>query len=206
VVNAPDREADLDMRFAYYRRLGARQRATYRRSDEYDAIELEDPRALRPVLAELEVALGAGDRAATQRAATTLCRGLCEQLGVEPVVLRVLARRPADADSELHGLYERSPDETALVRVWMRTAAHVRVVAYRTFVRTILHEMCHHFDFELLELEDSFHTEGFFQRESSLARQLLPPRKHSEASAAAEPAPAAGPPPSEQLSLFDRSR
>jgi hypothetical protein len=185
------------MRFAYYRRLGARQRATYRRSDEYGAIELEDARALRPVLAEIESALRRADRADTQRATAALCRGLCQQLGVDPVVLRVLARRPADATGELHGLYERSPGETAIVRVWMRTAAHVRVVAYRTFVRTVLHEMCHHFDFELLELEDSFHTEGFFARESSLARQLLGPGKQRRTSVS--PAPTKG---AEQLDLF----
>ena len=31
-------------------------------------------------------------------------------------------------------------------------------------------------DYDLLRLADSFHTEGFFRRESSLARQVLPPR------------------------------
>jgi hypothetical protein len=33
--------------------------------------------------------------------------------------------------------------------------------------------LCHHLDYELLRLPDSFHTEGFYQRESSLLRQLL---------------------------------
>ncbi|MEK7221411.1 MAG: hypothetical protein AAB253_09470 [candidate division NC10 bacterium] len=33
--------------------------------------------------------------------------------------------------------------------------------------------MCHHLDYELLDLADSFHTEGFYKRESSLLRQLL---------------------------------
>ena len=55
----------------------------------------------------------------------------------------------------------------------MRTAYHKRVVAFRTFLRTLLHEVCHHLDYELLKLEDSFHTEGFFKRESSLFKQLL---------------------------------
>jgi hypothetical protein len=56
----------------------------------------------------------------------------------------------------------------------MRTAAKRRTVAFRTFVRTLLHELCHHLDFELYNLPESFHTRGFFQRESSLTRQLLP--------------------------------
>jgi hypothetical protein len=56
----------------------------------------------------------------------------------------------------------------------MRTARHGRVVAFRTFLRTLLHELCHHLDLEVLGLGESFHTEGFFRRESSLFRQLVP--------------------------------
>ena len=48
-----------------------------------------------------------------------------------------------------------------------------QVVKFRTFLRTLLHELCHHLDYELLDLADSFHTEGFYKRESSLLRQLL---------------------------------
>jgi hypothetical protein len=61
-----------------------------------------------------------------------------------------------------------------VIRIWMRTAQHKRVVAFRTFVRTLVHELCHHLDYELLKLDDSFHTEGFFRRESSLFKQLVP--------------------------------
>jgi hypothetical protein len=56
----------------------------------------------------------------------------------------------------------------------MRTAKQQRVVAFRTFLRTLLHEMCHHIDYTLYGLAESFHTEGFFRRESSLVRQLTP--------------------------------
>jgi hypothetical protein len=34
--------------------------------------------------------------------------------------------------------------------------------------------MCHHIDYTLYGLAESFHTEGFFRRESSLVRQLTP--------------------------------
>jgi len=47
------------------------------------------------------------------------------------------------------------------------------VVKFRTFLRTLLHELGHHLDYEMLGLPDSFHTEGFYKRESSLLRQLL---------------------------------
>jgi hypothetical protein len=55
----------------------------------------------------------------------------------------------------------------------MRTVKHRRVVAFRSFLRTLLHELCHHLDYELYKLSDSFHTEGFYKRESSLFHQLV---------------------------------
>ena len=55
----------------------------------------------------------------------------------------------------------------------MRTAKRSDVVAFKTFLRTLLHELCHHLDYEYLELEDSFHTQGFFKRESSLFHQII---------------------------------
>lgn len=162
------------MRIAYYRKLSRSDRAVYRRSDEYGSIEVPDAALLRPIVARIAQSLERDDRAATARFANATSRRLCEQLGVTAPAIRVLARRPSDAHSELHGLYERHDDGRSVIRVWMRTAVGVRPVAFRTFVRTLLHELCHHFDFELLELPESFHTHGFFERESSLARQLLP--------------------------------
>jgi hypothetical protein len=60
----------------------------------------------------------------------------------------------------------------ALITVWMRTVARKRVVAFRTFVRTLLHELCHHLDYELYKFPETFHTEGFYKRESSLLIQV----------------------------------
>lgn len=194
------------MRFSYYRRLGRVDQATYRASDAVVSIALPDPAALVALLPAVEAGLLADDRGATSRATRRFCAALCEQLGVPPLVVRVLARRPTQAASELHGLYEREPDRMAILRVWMRTAAHLRPVAFRTFVRTVLHELCHHLDFELHGLRDTFHTEGFFRRESSLARALLGPsprRRRDEAApeaAALRRGRAARP---AQLGLFD---
>ena len=56
----------------------------------------------------------------------------------------------------------------------MRTAHRVQVVKFKTFLRTLLHELCHHLDYQKFRLKDSFHTEGFYRRESSLLRQLYP--------------------------------
>jgi hypothetical protein len=71
----------------------------------------------------------------------------------------------------------------------MRTARHRRVVAFRTFLRTLLHEMGHHVDYERLGLADSFHTEGFFKRESSLFRKLVPEAAAGRAQDSEDPLP-----------------
>jgi hypothetical protein len=54
----------------------------------------------------------------------------------------------------------------------MLTAKRGQIVAFKTFLRTLLHEICHHLDYALLRLRDSLHTQGFYQRESSLFREL----------------------------------
>lgn len=166
------------MRFPYYSRLGRKARAVYRRSDAIREVPLRcDASATRAALAEVEAGLEHDDRPRVQAATAALVRVLCDDLQVPRVVLRVLARRPSDATAELHGLYEREEGKRPILRVWMRTAAHERPVAFRTFVRVVMHELCHHLDYDKFALDDSMHTHGFFARESSLVAQLLgPPR------------------------------
>jgi hypothetical protein len=166
--------------FPYYSRLSRRDQAIYRQSDVRPRIDLPEPERLRPLAAEVAAALEADDRRAVQRAGTQLVGAIFAALGTSPVKLRVLAVRPSRSDHELHGLYEREDGKPALIRVWMRTASHGRVVRFRTFLRTLMHEVCHHLDYEWLGLADSFHTEGFFRRESSLMRQLVPGARDGE--------------------------
>lgn len=162
------------MPFAYYERLSPRDRAIYRRSDEINVIALSHPEALQPFVELLREALSREDRRLVAAAATRLADGLLMMLEAPPVRIEVLALRPTLRESELHGLYTNEPGRPPRIRVWMRTARHARVVAFRTFLRTLLHELGHHLDYTHLGLADSFHTEGFFKRESSLFRQLLP--------------------------------
>jgi len=52
-------------------------------------------------------------------------------------------------------------------------AARKDVVAFKTFLRTLIHELCHHLDYELYKMPETFHTEGFYKRESTLVSALL---------------------------------
>ena len=162
------------MPYDYYYRLSPRRRRTYRASDRVTSLDLGDPARAAPHVRALQRALAEGSPAATQDAAQAVADALLASLGAPRVRVRVLRQRPSQSRGELHGLYEPGRGgEPDRITVWMRTARHKRVVAFKTFLRTLVHELCHYLDYELLGLDDTFHTEGFFKRESSLCRQLL---------------------------------
>ncbi len=164
------------MPFTYYDRLTRNQQRVYRQSDGISTVAIPRAMDLGPLLEDIEDALAAGDRAQVQTSADRLLAEIAARLRVPPLRTQVLAVRPSRHWGELHGLYNgASGARGARVTVWMRTAQRQQVVKFRTFLRTLLHELCHHLDYELLALPDSFHTEGFYKRESSLLRQLLPP-------------------------------
>jgi len=168
-----------NMPFAYYQRLNTHQKRIYRASDSVERIPLpktEELRRLHDLVDALEEALTRAERTTTERAAQALTDSLTEVLKVPPLRIKVLRRRPSWETGELHGLYEPGADGVPLVSLWMRTAQRARVVKFKTFLRTLLHELCHHLDYERLQLEESFHTEGFYKRESSLVRELMASR------------------------------
>ena len=163
------------MRFAFYKRLNATRQATYRRSDAISSVPLPTPEALRPLIPEIVSALADEEQTAVQVACQSLADGLTHQLASPPVHIVVLAVRPSNTLGELHGLYEPSePPYRSRITLWMRTAQRERVVAFRTFFRTLLHEVLHHLDYEVYDLPETFHTAGFYKRESSLFHQLVP--------------------------------
>ena len=119
------------------------------------------------------MALRSDDRLALQAASQALFTGLTRAFAVGPCRVEVLAARPHGRWGELQGLYtEDRRGRAPRVQLWMRTARQRRVVAFRTYLRTLLHELCHHLDYTLLRLPDSLHTQGFYQRESSLFHAL----------------------------------
>lgn len=165
------------MTFAYYKSLSAAKKRLYRRSDEIHSIRLPQAVPLRPLAVKLEKALTTENRQRTRSLCQRIADGITSDLKVPKVRVDVLAVRPHDESSELHGLYTRQEGHRATIQLWIRTAERKKIVAFRTFLRTLLHELCHHFDYELLKFPDSLHTEGFYKRLSSLFNQLVPPKK-----------------------------
>ena len=173
-IDAATQRVVTIMPFAYYNRLTAAQKRIYRTSDAIESIALPPGVSLGAEIAGVRAGLTAENRAAVQRGCQRIIDALTAGYRVPPIRIRVLAQRPADDYGELHGLYEPEDARTpARISVWMRTARKRQVVAFKSFLRTVCHEVCHHLDYELFALEETFHTDGFYKRESSLANALI---------------------------------
>lgn len=161
------------MPFAFYGRLSAAKRRVYDRSDTLNVPPLH-AEELMPLGVRLQAMLEAADQAGVRKAAQALADALGAQLDLPAVRISVLRTRPQRGGSEYHGYYDGADDgKPARITVWMFTARRRQVVAHRTFLRTLVHELCHHLDFEGFRLDESFHTEGFYRRESALFRAVL---------------------------------
>jgi hypothetical protein len=156
-------------------RLTPLQQRIYDRSAAIPAIQLTPSPQLLETTAKLEAALATEDRARIEALSQTIVNHICWQLNIRTVRVQVQGVRPSNRRGELHGLYTQynGGSRNDSIQVWMRTAKRGQVVAFRTFLRTLLHEVCHHLDYNHLHLRESYHTEGFFQRESSLFRAVV---------------------------------
>ena len=161
------------MPFSYFNRLSAPAKKIYLASDAIREVALPNAELVQPLLPILKEALLRDDHRAVSAAAEALVLALTRLMRVPEVSVLVLAERPRRKGSELHGLYTVSPGRKPQIKVWMRTAALGKVVAFKTFLRTLLHEVLHHLDYSHYKFRVSFHTAGFYSRESSLVRQLL---------------------------------
>jgi hypothetical protein len=160
------------------RRFTREDDRAYARSNATVAVRVPPNPVLHARARAIEGALASGDQPRVQAASQQLLDAFCLLLRVPPLQVEVCGARPRNRYGELHGLY--TPAENRQVRdrvqVWMRTAHRLQVVAFKTFLRTLLHELCHHLDYEYLKLGRSFHTEGFYRRESSLVVAALTSR------------------------------
>lgn len=164
------------MRFAFYSRLNAARKRIYDRSDAMVSLPLPPGEDLSPVIADINIGLDHDRESEVGRACQALLDKLNKRFAAPPLRVKVYSVRPSDDWGELHGLYiPEDSGKLAKIELWMRTAQLQKVVAPRTFLRTLVHEFCHHLDYEVFKLEETFHTEGFYKRESHLLNQLAGP-------------------------------
>jgi len=160
--------------FSFYERLTARQQSIYRQSDDIKYLRLKTVDKLQLDAKKLGEILESEQLGEVRLICQQIANEIILQIKAPPVNVEVLSVRPSDDWGELHGLYlPEDGGETARIQVWMRTAKHKRVVAFKSFLRTLLHELCHHLDYEHFGFPETFHTEGFYSRESSLFKQIF---------------------------------
>ena len=154
---------------SWYRRLPKQLQQVAAASDRIPSLAFRPGATLLQAVADLVEVLPTGQAPEVQVRSQRIADGVCGGFRVPLVWVRVNERRPHNQRGELHGLYSPStPPERDVITLWMLTAKRAQVVAPRTFLRTLLHELCHHLDYTHLKLRDSLHTQGFYQRESSL--------------------------------------
>ena len=162
----------------YFYRLPARAQRIWLKSDSFDHLGLAPDTDTISITAALMAAVASGVPSAIERAAQSLANRICRMMAVHAVRVEVRGVRPHNTRGELHGIFyprgRGSIPGPPLIILWMRTAQRHDIVKPKTFLRTLMHELVHHLDYALFRLDESFHTSGFFRRESSLVRVLLP--------------------------------
>ncbi|MFI5398561.1 MAG: hypothetical protein ACHQ9S_23770 [Candidatus Binatia bacterium] len=154
-------------------RLTRAQQRIYDRSNATASVPLRPTSRLRAAVSALPGILLSADRARVEQVSQFITDEISMVLRVVRVRIIVSGTRPSNARGELHGLYTPSSRrEPATIKVWMMTAKRGQIVAFKTYLRTLLHEIGHHLDYALLRLPESFHTDGFYRRESSLFYQI----------------------------------
>lgn len=156
-------------------KLTPTQRRIYDRSAAISAVPFSPTPQVFDVATALAETLPTEDLLRVQSLSQIIVNHICAHLGVRTIRVQVQGVRPSNQRGELHGLYTQyaGGGGNDSIQVWMRTAKRGQVVAFRTFLRTLLHEVCHHLDHTYFQLRESYHTEGFFQRESSLFRVIV---------------------------------
>jgi hypothetical protein len=165
---------------AFFYRMSPRAQQCYLKSNAIDRYNFVPSGAALARTQALLQTLEGGSLAAINRAAQHLVDEVCRVMDIVPVRVEIRGVRPRNTRSELHGIFyprERPPR----MIVWMRTAQRRDIVKPKTFLRTLLHELGHYLDYAFLHLGDSYHTRGFFQRESFLVRCLYAPPANAAA-------------------------
>lgn len=143
----------------------ANTKEQYLRSDSMRSIGLPPEEPARTIALRVKKALADANKKELQIACKDLLDALSAAYNVKPPGIKVLAARPLKVTdnwvTETFGDYD---PETTQIRLWMRTAVQKKTTSYGTFLSTLCHEFCHHLDMVSLELPDTFHTRGFYER------------------------------------------
>ncbi len=141
-------------------------RDDYTASDRLTELQAPDDSALLELSNVVADAMKVGKTPPVKQSCSEFLATASDFYQVQCPSVKVLASRPLRVReggwaTELFGDYD---PESLLIRVWMRTAVQKKVTSHGTFLSTLVHELCHHLDFELHGFQSSPHTRGFYER------------------------------------------
>jgi hypothetical protein len=122
----------------------------------------------------MQQALAERDAPRVAAASMAFIDALCEKVDLPFIPVKVAPRLKRVGRAEFHG---RAVPKS--ITVYLRTTRKGRFVAFRTYLRTLCHEFCHHYDWMALKLNRSFHTKGFYQRLDQINQGVLDALKDS---------------------------
>lgn len=120
-----------------------------------------------------------------EKASTRLIKGqavldyLCDKFSIPRIQLVVSnTPRPHSKTSQCYGLYKyrhlalSENVEGICICVYNLSAKKRQPIAIKTFVNTLIHEFCHHYDYYYLGMANSLHTKGFYMRISDIEKKF----------------------------------
>jgi hypothetical protein len=141
----------------------------FQESDRLSALELPQDGRFQQIARRIEPAMSEGSLAGIRTTSAEFLTIAADFYRIRRPDVRALAARPLRVREystiELFGDY--TPD-TAVIRVWTRTAVRKQVTSFGTYLSTLCHEFCHHLDCQKFGFTRSPHTRGFYERAAML--------------------------------------
>ncbi len=128
------------------------------------------------IIKRLAAALNEGNENKINLNSNELTSNLVNLYNLPKIKIHTGGKRIANQNRQVLGVH-RTRDQgkkaqRSSISVFSRTAKRQQYVKPKTFLRTIVHELIHHYDRYELKLAHEYHTRGFYQRVTTIYNQL----------------------------------
>ena len=143
------------------------------RSNKFPALEYQPAAEERELTGRLIASTNADEREALGQ---KLLDNICRSLKIPRARLRVFEERQphklrgGKLAYKLYGVYHC---ENAVIEIANLTSIREQVVAGKTFLDTLIHELMHHIDRKFLRIPSTPHSPGFYARIEDLKAKLM---------------------------------
>ena len=145
----------------------------FTRSNKIPALEYHPTSRERELTSRLIASTGAREREALGQ---KLLDEICRSLKIPRAHLRVFAERQphklrgGKLAYKLYGVYRC---DSAVIEIANLTSIRKQVVAGKTFLDTLIHELMHHIDRKFLRIPSTPHSPGFYARIEDMKTKLM---------------------------------